>query len=197
MATNDYVDINDISYLLKNTHCSRDNALIYTLFYSRRMLSEIRYLKVGDISFEGNTITWNLLQKHKEVKITTHENPELIMRLRAYLEEHNLLRHPEAYVFPSPKKGFMHFISRDAIDKFLKKYSEELGIRTVGRRQLCAKCFRYSFNRWYVGQIKNMLGRVPDNPNIRNIGILHNDDEKQIVGWNVGHNFWKEAEVPF
>jgi len=133
----DYFELSDIKKLINGAKTKRDRALFITLFFSGRRVSEVLALRVNDILWGEKKINWLILKKKKKYKVVLPVPEIVLVALYDYLSSTGLLYKPDERVFP---------ISRQRVDQILRKYGDELGIKTVGGKLPHAHAFRHSYS---------------------------------------------------
>ncbi len=148
-----YFTVEQIERILKatkNTPKSRRNyILLLTLYLSARRVSEvvgnvrrdpwIPGLRVMDIDWENQQITWSILKRRKSVRKTITMPEELFEPLREYTKEMDIEVNEKVFK-----------ISRQRVHQVVRNVCEEAGIERVGDQKPHAHMFRHSFAVHFV-----------------------------------------------
>ena len=150
----DYLEIQDVSRMYNNASTLRDKALIYTLFFSARRISEVLAITINDILFDTNEINFTILKKRSPTKVVLPVHKNLIEVLTKYTRE-NLYFRKKAFLFPG-NQGYFKPLHRSRVHRILNEYGRNLDIHTKGGRLPHAHAFRHSFSLWAGSKVKTV-----------------------------------------
>ena len=120
-----YLEPEQIQALLKYADTDRDWLLLFMLWRTGRRISELLEVKVKDISFQRETIKFNILKKKSPLEKIKPIDSECLGAIKRYLSYQNIK--PEEYLFKSPYKPFRH-LSRQQVFRVIKKIAKRAGV---------------------------------------------------------------------
>lgn len=192
----DYLEIKDILVLFENAKNLRDKALIYTLFFTGKRVSEVLAIQTNDVFWEQNSIHFTILKKKTPRKSLKPVHKKVISVLHKYMTEERLIYHENAFVFYSKVKGWKYPMSRQRVDQILKEYGKKLRIKTKAGRLPHAHCFRHSFALWVASMLKTPA-------DLLTLKKMMDHSSTELTAYyaerTVGEmkKFWENVELPF
>jgi len=136
-----YLNTEQIKNIYRAAESARDKVLIRLLWMSGRRISEILQLKVNDIDFNREMITWNILKKKQPMRAQKTIDTKTIQLLKWYIFINKMGW--DDYVLCPGFNRERHITRQRAFD-IVRRLGKKAGIIMVGSKKLHPHHFRHS-----------------------------------------------------